>query len=89
MAEGKKSIFEERSWKWAIVNFVALFIAAMLLWPLMELVFDALSGNPYDYDIMTNALRALGLAFVFTLIEYFTWDFWHKDTKSTKNEKKS
>ena len=54
------------------INFVVLFAACMVMWPLIDLVRALLTKTTFTLDILGTIPQAALIAVVFTAIYYFT-----------------
>ena len=81
MAENKKeNIFTpKRTVKFFIVSYITLLIACMIIWPLMDIIFSAAEGKPYEgWNVGRGLVEPLIFALIFTIIEFVFWNFFHK-----------
>ena len=81
MSEDKKaeSIFTpKRTVKYFFLNLTALFLAAMLIWPLMDLMFKGFNTSEYLWTWQNGILEPAIFAIIFNIIEFVGWNLFHK-----------
>ena len=72
----------KRTVKYFIVDYVVLFIACMILWPLLDLLFANIFNDPYEgWNAMDGIVRPAIFALIATAIEFIFWNFFHKKRK--------
>lgn len=78
----KKNIFTpERTFKYFILNFVAVAIAGIIIWPLLDLLFEAMRGNSFTWTVYGHIISPIVFAFFVTVVEFVCWNFFHKENK--------
>lgn len=76
--EKKTNIFTpKRTVGYFILTFVYTAIAAMLVWPLMELIFSKIDNTEYTWTWINGILEPWIFGLVFTVIEFVCWNFFH------------
>lgn len=81
MSEDKKteSIFTpKRTVKYFFLNLTTLFLAAMLIWPLMDLMFKGFNTSEYLWTWQNGILEPAIFAIIFNIIEFVGWNLFHK-----------
>ena len=81
MSEDKKkeSIFTpKRTVKYFFLNFIVLFLAATLIWPLMDLMFQGFDPSKYTWTWQNGILEPAIFAIIFNIIEFIGWNAFHK-----------
>ena len=80
LEEKKETIFTpKRTVKYFIVDFLVLFIACMIFWPLIDMLFDGIAGNSYPgWNPTDGILQPAVFAVIATCIEFIFWNFFHK-----------
>lgn len=80
MSETKKeSIFTpKRTVSYFIINTITLFLAAMLIWPLLDLMFKGFNTSEYTWTWKNGILEPAIFGVVFSIIEFVLWNFFHK-----------
>ena len=84
MSEDKKNesiLTPKRTVKFFFLNLLALFLAAMLIWPLMDLMFEGFDPSKYLWTWQNGILEPIIFAITFNIIEFLAWNFFHKDKK--------
>ena len=76
--EKKTNIFTpKRTVGYFILTFVYTAIAAMLVWPLMELIFSKIDNTEYTWTWINGILEPWIFGLMFTVIEFVCWNFFH------------
>ena len=92
MSEKKKSAkkgglsFEpERTVRFFIINVILSSIVAMIIWPLMDLLFCAVfTHEEFKYTFGNHIVEPVIFMLLVTVVEFLTWNVWHKDKKTKK-----
>ena len=80
--KSSKSIFTpEKTAKFFIISVIGYTIAAMIIWPLLELIYTKFTNSPYNWTVFDGIIEPLIFAIVFTTIEFLTWNFAKKNEK--------
>ncbi|MBR3324223.1 hypothetical protein IKG24_01645 [Candidatus Saccharibacteria bacterium] len=75
-----KNLFTpERTIKFFFVSLIGSIIVALIIWPLMDLLFAAISGNTFNYTVKEDVLMPIVFMTVFTIIEFACWNLFHKE----------
>ena len=76
---GNKSIFTpEKTVKFFIISVIGYTIAAMIIWPLLELIFSSITNSPYTWTVIDGIVEPFVFGIIFTIIEFLTWNFFNK-----------
>ncbi len=90
--EEKETIFTpKRTVKFFFVNLIGMGLVAMVVWPLMDMIFDNVWNGGYDgWTWETGILGPWIFAVVITVLEFVFWNFFHpnKDGKDTRKTDK-
>ena len=62
--------FERGSVKYCIIEFISLVVAAMIIWPLFDLILCAIRHNEFKYTFGDYVIGPLVFATIFLLIDY-------------------
>ena len=85
MADGKKeeTIFTpKRTVKFFFVNLIVMGLVAMVIWPLMDMLFDSLWNGGYKgWTWQAGILEPWIFAVLITVIEFICWSFFHPEKK--------
>lgn len=74
-----KSIFTpEKTVKFFIISVIGYSIAAMIIWPLLELVFSNFTNSSYTWTVVDGIIEPWIFGIVMTIIEFLCWDFLNK-----------
>ena len=78
--EKKENIFTpKRTVKFFIVDFIALAVVCIILWPLLDLLFSKIFDTPYEgWSVMGGIVRPIIFSLVLTIVEFTFWNFFHK-----------
>lgn len=77
--EKETSIFTpKRTPSYFILTFVFTSIAAMVIWPLLDLLFSKIDGSEYTWTWINGILQPWIFGLVATIIEFIGWNFFHK-----------
>lgn len=75
----EESIFTpKRTVQYFFLNLIAFILAAMLIWPLMDLMFQGFDPSKYTWTWQNGILEPIAFGFTFTVIEFVCWNFFHK-----------
>ena len=62
------------------VSFISLTIACMILWPLLDILFNKIFGGEYEgWSWINGILEPVIFALVCTGIEFIFWNAFHKE----------
>ena len=67
-----------RTVSYFILTFVSISIAAMIIWPLLDILFSKIENNEYIWNWISGILQPWIFGLVFTIIEFICWNFFHK-----------
>ena len=77
-----KNIFTpEKTVRYFIVSVIGLTVVAMILWPLMELVWTKITNSPYAWTVFDGVVEPFIFGIVFTTIEFLSWNTFNKNGK--------
>ena len=73
-----KSIFTpEKTVRFFIVSAIGYTAAAMIIWPLLELIFAKISDSPYSWTAIDGILEPCIFGVIITTLEFLFWNFFH------------
>ncbi len=80
MAEEKKeNIFTpHRTVRYFFVNLITMAVVAMIIWPLMDMLFSKFENSTYTWTIRNGIIEPCVFAVIITAIEFIFWNFFHK-----------
>lgn len=83
MAESKKTteknIFTpERTVKYFFVSLIGTIIAALIIWPLLDMLFDQIRNTAFSYNVMDHIVGPIIFAVIINVLEFIFWNFFHK-----------
>ncbi|MDO4753237.1 MAG: hypothetical protein Q4A36_03350 [Candidatus Saccharibacteria bacterium] len=67
-----------RTVSYFILTFVSISIAAMIIWPLLDILFSKIENNEYTWNWISGILQPWIFGLVFTIIEFICWNFFHR-----------
>lgn len=67
--ESKVFKADRGSGKYYFLYFVTYTLIALILWPLIDLIFSAINNQPFEYSIVSDLITPVIFGVVFTLIE--------------------
>ena len=66
-----KSIFTpERTIRYFIVCVIVYSIAAMIVWPLLELIYTNFTNSPYTWTVVDGIVKPIVFGIIFTIVEF-------------------
>ena len=75
----KDTIFTpKKTVKFFIVTAISNAIAAMIIWPIMELLFSKIDNSEYTWGLVNGIVEPVIFGVVFAIIEFICWDFFYK-----------
>lgn len=75
----KESIFTpKRTVKYFLINFVAMALIAMLIWPLLDLMFQGFDTSKYTWTWINGIIEPIVFAIIIDIIEFVFWNAFHK-----------
>ncbi|MBR0424471.1 hypothetical protein IJI79_03185 [Candidatus Saccharibacteria bacterium] len=78
----EKNIFTpERTVKFFFVSLIGNILVALIVWPLMDLLYNLITGNTFNYTIQGDVLSPTIFMAVFTVVEFIFWGFFYKEKK--------
>ena len=78
-APKEKSIFTpERTVRFFIISVIGYIIAAMIIWPLMELLLSNMTGSSYTWTILNGIVEPCIFGLIITILEFLFWNLLHK-----------
>ena len=80
MAEEKQeSIFTpKRTVKYFFINLITMAVMAMLIWPLLDMLFTKFDNSTYAWTVSGGIVQPCIFAVIITVIEFVFWNFFHK-----------
>ena len=76
--------------KSSILTAVATYIAAIIIWPLLDLLWaKVITHSEFEYTVQSYILDPIIFALIFGLITFFVWKPETKLEKKSKSEKKA
>ena len=80
MKKDESSIFTPaKTMKYFFVSFIGLAVAAIIIWPLMDLIFSAIFGDTFQYSVIGHIVAPIIFSLIVTGVEFLTWNVWHKE----------
>lgn len=77
--EKKESIFTpKRTVKFFFVSLITMAIVAMIVWPLMDMLFSKIDNSNYSWTVRKGIVEPCIFAVVVTIVEFVGWNFFHK-----------
>lgn len=71
----------QRTVKFFIVSVIGTTIAALIIWPLFDMLFDQISGKTFSYDVMDHVVWPIVFSIIINVLEFVFWNFFHKKSK--------
>lgn len=83
MAESKKEPIytPKKTVKYFIFSFVTLWIACMIIWPIIDLIFSKISNEAYVWNPVAGIVTPGIVSLIVTIIEFAFWNFFHGGSK--------
>ena len=78
MSKESNIFVPERTVKYFFVTLICSTIIAIIIWPLIDLIFDKISNTEFSYNVIDHILVPFFVMLVMTIIEFATWGVWHK-----------
>ena len=73
--KSSKSIFTpEKSVRFFIVSVIGYSVVAMIIWPLMELVYTKFTNSPYTWTVFDGIVEPCIFGVIITVIEFLVWN---------------
>jgi len=86
-SNNERSIFTpEKTFRFFIINFITSTLFAMIIWPLLDLLFCFFFKTDFAYSATEHILKPAEFMLFFTIIEFLTWDIWFKDGKKSSKK---
>lgn len=77
MAE--KNIFTpERTVKYFFVSLIGTIIAALIIWPLLDMLFDQFTNTTFSYNVIDHVVLPIIFSIIINVLEFIFWNFFHK-----------
>ena len=77
--KSSKSIFEpEKSVRFFMVSVIGFSVVAMIIWPLMELIYTKFTNSSYTWTVFSGIVEPCIFGFIITVIEFLTWNLGKK-----------
>jgi hypothetical protein len=88
--ETKESILApKRTVKYFSITLVVMGITAMIIWPLMDMLFSNIFGDGYKgWTLQNGILEPWIFAIVATVVEFVFWNLFHPDKAKSKDKTK-
>lgn len=71
----------KRTAKYFIVSLIGTIIAALIIWPLLDMLFDQISGKTFSYNVMDHVVGPIIFSIIISVLEFIFWNFFHKKSK--------
>lgn len=72
---------QERTLRFFIVSLVINIVAAFIVWPLIDMLCSAIFQHDFAYTVSEHIIQPAIVMFIFTSVEFLTWDVWHKPAR--------
>ncbi len=78
----EKNIFTpERNVRFFFVEFIGIFIAGLIIWPLIDFIMVSISGRSFAWTVGDHLVAPLIFALLITIVEFVFWNFFHREKK--------
>jgi len=79
---------EDRGLKFYLIELVAVFIAAIIIWPVFDIIYNAVfTHSEFVYDVHQYIIQPLIFAVIFAIVSYLVDLIWAKIKKSKTKSK--
>ena len=70
----------KRTVKYFFINFAALSVASMIIWPLLDWLFSKIFNDAYEgWTVMNGIVTPVIFSLIFTIVEFVFWNLFHKE----------
>ena len=77
--EEKENILTpKRTVKYFFINLISMAVAAMIIWPLMDMLLTKIDSSTYSWTVRNGIIEPCIFAVIIVVVEFVFWNFFHK-----------
>ena len=81
-SENTSVLTPKRTVSYFFVSVIGIWIAGMIIWPLMDLFFSGvIEHKDFVWSVREHIVSPLIFSLIITIIEFVFWKFFHKESK--------